>query len=150
MAWDGFASWTPSFYRKLNWLENDCNRGYRSAAVRHHRYPVASSVSITKERLLRILSPGFPSIAIRLTERNEAVLDYLLLRTTVMTGPLMRFSEKARERHGPESFGSFDALVKSLSRRVNKASRASPTKPARPNKQSRSGQAKRKTSHARR
>jgi DNA invertase Pin-like site-specific DNA recombinase len=88
-------------------------------------------------------------IAIRLTERNEAVLGYLLLRTTDMPGPLIRFSENARERHGPESFGSFDALVKSLIRRVTKASRASPTKPARPNQQSRSGQAKRKTGHVR-
>ena len=98
----------------------------------------------------RVYMPTGWMIAIRLTERNEAVLDYLLLRATNMAGPLMRFSEKVRERHGAESFGNFNALVKSLIRRVTRASRASPTKPARPNKRSRSGQAKKKTGHARR
>jgi len=76
------------------------------------------------------LSAGW-IIAIRLGERNEAVLDYLLLPTTDMTGPLMRFTEKARVRSGPERFGSFNALVRSLIRRVTKPSRASPTKSAR-------------------
>jgi hypothetical protein len=39
-------------------------------------------------------------VAIRLGERNKAILDYLLLTTTSSIGRLIRFSEKARARHG--------------------------------------------------
>lgn len=87
-------------------------------------------------------------IAIRLGERNEAVLDYILLRTTDVSGPLMRFTESARVRHGPESFGSFDALVRSLIPRVTKPSSVSLTKPARRNKRLKPRLARRKTDGA--
>jgi hypothetical protein len=88
-------------------------------------------------------------IAIRLGERNEAVLDYLLLRTADVTSPLLRFTESARVRRGLERFGSFDALVKSLIQRVTKPSRVSLTKPARQNRQLKTRPSKRRIGVAR-
>jgi DNA invertase Pin-like site-specific DNA recombinase len=70
-------------------------------------------------------------VAIRLAERNTGVLDYVLLPTTNIAGPLIRFSENARAPQGIERFERFDALVRSLIRRVTTKSRASATKSAR-------------------
>jgi hypothetical protein len=70
-------------------------------------------------------------VAIRLAERNAGLLDYLLLPTTEIAGPLIRFSEKARAPRGIERFEKFDALVRSLIRHVTKKSRVFATKPAR-------------------
>jgi DNA invertase Pin-like site-specific DNA recombinase len=67
-------------------------------------------------------------IAVRLGEHNKAVLDYLLLQPAMTVGPLIRFSEKARTHRGIERFGSFNALVQSLIRRVTTTRRASPAK----------------------
>jgi hypothetical protein len=66
-------------------------------------------------------------VAIRLGERNKAVLDYLLLRVTGREKGLMRFSEKARVARGIDRFEDFDALVRSLIRRAT-ASRIPATK----------------------
>jgi hypothetical protein len=98
----------------------------------------------------RVHLPAGWIVAIRLGEQNEAVLDYLLFQTPGVAGRLIRFSEKARARRGMERFGNFDALIRSLIRRVTKPNCASPTRPARPNKQSRSSQSKRVIGHARR
>ncbi|WP_249128699.1 MULTISPECIES: hypothetical protein [unclassified Bradyrhizobium] len=97
----------------------------------------------------RVGTPEGWIIAVRLGERNEAVLDYLLLRTADVTGSLMRFTERARLRHGPESFETFDALVKTLIRRVTKPGRASPARPAQRKKPLKSTRAKGKTDRAR-
>jgi DNA invertase Pin-like site-specific DNA recombinase len=70
-------------------------------------------------------------VAIRLAERNTGVLDYVLLPTTKIAGPLIRFSEKARAPSGIERFERFDGLVRSLIRRVTRKSRASAAKSAR-------------------
>jgi hypothetical protein len=67
-------------------------------------------------------------VAIRLAERNAGLLDYLLLPTTEIAGPLIRFSEKARAPRGIERFEKFDPLVRSLIRRVTRESRSSATK----------------------
>jgi DNA invertase Pin-like site-specific DNA recombinase len=89
-------------------------------------------------------------VAIRLGEQNEAVLDYLLFQRPRTAGRLIRFSENARARRGMERFGNVNALMRSLIRRVTKPHCASPTRPARSNKQSRSSQSKRVTGRARR
>ncbi|MBR1150441.1 recombinase family protein [Bradyrhizobium sp. JYMT SZCCT0428] len=97
----------------------------------------------------RVGTPEGWIVAVRLGERNEAVLDYLLFRTTDMTGSLTRFTEMARLPHGPESFETFDALVKSLIRRLTRLGRASPARPAQRKKPLKSTRSKEKTDHAR-
>ena len=88
-------------------------------------------------------------VAIRLAEGNKTVLDFVLLPTTEMVGPVMKLSESVRIRRGIHRFDNFDALVRSV-RLISKPSRASPTRPAQPTKQSRSSQPKRSSGRARR
>lgn len=88
-------------------------------------------------------------IAIRLAEGNKAVLDYVLVPTAEMTRPVMKLSERTRVRRGLASFDNFGALAQSITRRVITRSRAFPTKPARPSKQSRSSPSRRKNARAR-
>jgi hypothetical protein len=90
-------------------------------------------------------------VAIRLAEGNQAVLDFLLLPSTEMTGPVLKLSESTRVRRGVRRFDNFGAMVRSVSR-VTKPNRTrvSPTKPARPSKRSRSSRPKRMTGRARR
>lgn len=71
-------------------------------------------------------------IVIRLTERNKDVLDYLLLRSTDIVFPLMRFSEKARARRGLQTFEDFNALLRSLIRKITMGSRVASAKQRRP------------------
>jgi len=73
-------------------------------------------------------------VAIRLTERNADVLDYLLLPTPTTIGPLIRFSETARGSYGIDRFENFDALARSLIRRLTQKNRASATRSARSKK----------------
>jgi DNA invertase Pin-like site-specific DNA recombinase len=89
-------------------------------------------------------------VAIRLAERNISVLDYVLLPTTNIAGPLIRFSEKARASQGIERFERFDALERSLIRRVTRKGRASSTKLALLKQAPISSRPKRKTGHGRR
>jgi DNA invertase Pin-like site-specific DNA recombinase len=98
----------------------------------------------------RVRLPTGWIVAIRLGEQNRAVLDYLLLPTTGIVGPLIRFSEKARARRGLERFGSFNALVRSLIRRVTTTRRASPTKSARLSRVPTPGRTKRTKGHGQR
>jgi DNA invertase Pin-like site-specific DNA recombinase len=89
-------------------------------------------------------------VALRLGDRNNSILDYLLVPTTGADRNTIRFSEKDRVRLGINLFETSDALVRSVSRRVTRLSRVSPTKPSRPNKQSRSNRSKRVTGHGQR
>jgi DNA invertase Pin-like site-specific DNA recombinase len=90
-------------------------------------------------------------VAIRLAEGNQAVLDFLLLPTTEMTGSVVKLSESTRVRRGVRRFDKFDALVRSVSH-VTKPNRTrvSPTKPARPDKGSRASCSKIMSGRARR
>jgi hypothetical protein len=72
-------------------------------------------------------------VTLRLGDRNKSILDYLLMPTTGTDRNTIRFSEKDRVRLGIDLFETSDALVRSVSRRVTRLSRVSPTKPARPN-----------------
>jgi DNA invertase Pin-like site-specific DNA recombinase len=67
-------------------------------------------------------------VAIRLAERNTGLLDYLLLPTQETVRPLIRFSETARGSYGIDRYETFDALARSLIRRITKKSRALETK----------------------
>ena len=89
-------------------------------------------------------------VVIRLGERNQSILDYLLVPTTGTDRDMVRFTEKDRGRLGINRFETSDALVRSVSRRATKLSRASPTKPAQPTKQKRSNRSKRTSDRARR
>jgi DNA invertase Pin-like site-specific DNA recombinase len=89
-------------------------------------------------------------VAIRLGEHNNTILDYLLAPTAGTDGNTIRFTEKDHGRLGMDRFETSDALVRSVSRRVTKPSRASTTKPAQPTKQSRSSQSKRTSGRAQR
>jgi DNA invertase Pin-like site-specific DNA recombinase len=71
----------------------------------------------TIERKVR-LSAGW-IIAVRLGEKNRALLDYLLLPTSSVTRPTLRFTEKARSRYKVERFEKFSALSRSFMRRLS-------------------------------
>jgi len=88
-------------------------------------------------------------VAIRLTEGNRTVLDFVLFPTAEMNRPVMKLSERTRLRREFHRFNNFDALVQSVSR-VTKPSRASQTKLAQPSKQPRSSQAKTTSDRAQR
>ncbi|NOJ43021.1 recombinase family protein [Bradyrhizobium australiense] len=60
------------------------------------------------------------TIAIRLGEKNEAILDYLLLPTPPLTRTWIWFSEKSLAARNIESFANFEAVARSLIRRVKK------------------------------
>jgi DNA invertase Pin-like site-specific DNA recombinase len=62
---------------------------------------------------------------IRLSEHNKAVLDYVLLPTDGTVKRSIRFTERARERHKFHCFKTPDALVRVITRRLAKKSRAS-------------------------
>lgn len=100
--------------------------------------------------LRRTLLPAGWIVAIRLAERNKALLDYLLLPAANIPGPLIRFSESARAKRGIERFRSFDALVRSLIRRVTTTSRSASAKSSRPKRPRTTSHSKRKNGRARR
>jgi hypothetical protein len=66
----------------------------------------------------RVRLPAGWVVAIRLAEHNKNVLDYLLFPTTNFPGPLFRFSESVRARRRIDRYESFDALMRTLTRRV--------------------------------
>ena len=68
------------------------------------------------------LPPGW-IVGIRLTESNNAVLDYLLMPTRALVGRMVKFTEKARCRHKASRFETVDALVRSIIARTIKTNR---------------------------
>jgi DNA invertase Pin-like site-specific DNA recombinase len=58
------------------------------------------------------------TVAVRLSENNREILDYLLLRTEKCEACYLKFSEKARNDHRIERFETFEALALSLILRV--------------------------------
>lgn len=81
----------------------------------------------------KLHSPHGWIIALRLSEHNKSLLDYVLLPTSDRTGLLIRFSETARAARRIERFSSFETLARSLIRRVIAAkSRAAPARQERP------------------
>ena len=62
-------------------------------------------------------------VVIRLGDRNQSILDYLLVPTTGTDRDVIRFSEKDRARLGIVRFETSDALVRSVSGRVARSSR---------------------------
>lgn len=63
--------------------------------------------------------------AIRLSEHNKAVLDYVLLPTDGKVKRTIRFSEAARERRAITCFKTADAPVRAITRRLTRKSHAS-------------------------
>jgi DNA invertase Pin-like site-specific DNA recombinase len=88
--------------------------------------------------------------AIRLTEQNRSVLDYLLLSTDGTSGRAVKFSERARIRRGMRRYETLQALVRAVIRRVTMPSRTSPPKPGQLNKQLKAGRPKAVTGRAQR
>jgi DNA invertase Pin-like site-specific DNA recombinase len=76
----------------------------------------------------RVRQPKGWIVAIRLGEKNVAILDYLLLRSPSFTGAWLWFSEEDRPAHKIERFETFEELARSLVRRVNKGTLRTPTK----------------------
>jgi len=87
-------------------------------------------------------------VAIRLTQ-SKAVLDYLLLPTSELVAPMIKFTEKARSRYKALRFETFDAVVRSIVGRVTRTGRAARTNRARPNRPPRSRRPKRRNKHGR-
>jgi hypothetical protein len=57
-------------------------------------------------------------LALRLGERNKALLDYLLLPATKVETRTVRFSETSRRKYGIDRFETLPSLVRSLIRRI--------------------------------
>lgn len=82
--------------------------------------------------------------AIRLSEHNQAVLDYVLLPTDGAVKRTIRFSEAARARHEIACFKTPGALVRALTRRLTKAGLVSQAKSSPPRRRAKSNQPKTK------
>jgi hypothetical protein len=76
----------------------------------------------------RVRQPIGWTVAIRLGENNEAILDHLLLPSPTFTGAWLWFSEEDCSAHKIERFETIERLARSLVRRVNKATRSTPAK----------------------
>jgi DNA invertase Pin-like site-specific DNA recombinase len=63
-------------------------------------------------------------IALRLGERNKALLDYLLLPAASVATRTVRFSETGRRKYRIDRFDTLQALVRSLIRRIDSVSPA--------------------------
>lgn len=87
--------------------------------------------------------------AIRLSDHNKAVLDYVLLPTDGKVKRTIRFSEAALERRSISCFKTADALVRAVTRRVTKTSRASRAMRVPLSKQPKSSQPETKSGHVR-
>lgn len=87
--------------------------------------------------------------AIRLTEHNKAVLDYVLLPTDGKIKDTIRFTERARIRRGIVRFKTAGALVRAITRRVIEES-SSPANQGRPSRRSKVPPPKARTGRARR
>ncbi|QIP01716.1 recombinase family protein [Bradyrhizobium symbiodeficiens] len=88
--------------------------------------------------------------AIRLSEHNKAVLDYVLLPTDGKVKRTIRFSEAARARRGIMRFKSVSGLVQAITRRLLATRPASTTTPASRTKRSKAAGSKLTGSHGRR
>lgn len=87
--------------------------------------------------------------AIRLTEHNKAVLDYVLLPTDGRVKRTIRFSEAARARNSITCFKTSEALVRAVTRKVTKAASVSRATPELRSKRRKVGQPKTKNGRAR-
>lgn len=67
-------------------------------------------------------------VAIRLGTNSESILDYILLPSPSCAGCWLWISEDNLKTHKIEVFQTFEELARSLVRRVNKATRSTPTK----------------------
>jgi hypothetical protein len=79
----------------------------------------------------RVRQPTGWIVAIRLGEKNEAILDHVLLPSPSFTGAWLWFSEENCVARKIERFETFEQLERSLVRRVNKATRNTLPKPRR-------------------
>jgi DNA invertase Pin-like site-specific DNA recombinase len=80
------------------------------------KYP-GRDVRWTLRKQLR--QPAGWIVAIRLGEKNQAILDYLLLSSAIMTSVQLWFSEDNRSAREIERFETIDELVRSLVSRVS-------------------------------
>jgi len=95
------------------------------------------------------LPPGWIA-AIRLTEDNKSVLDYVLLPTSGQDRQQTRFSERVRIKRSIEQFDTAHELARSLSLRLTKKGRVSQTTRAPLSKRPKVSPPKPKSGHARR
>ncbi|QIO32779.1 recombinase family protein [Bradyrhizobium sp. 1(2017)] len=88
--------------------------------------------------------------AIRLSEHNKTVLDYVLLPTDGKVKRTIRFSEAARARRGILRFKTIHGLVQAIIRRLTKVRPPSQATPAPRNKRPRAARSKTRGAHERR
>ena len=89
------------------------NVSFRVARWMHDSHPWHAPYW-TVER--KKLTPGWV-VAIRLAAQNKALLDYLLLPSSLVTGQTLRFTETGRIRLTIDRFEHFSSLSRSLVRR---------------------------------
>lgn len=87
--------------------------------------------------------------AIRLSQHNQAVLDYVLMPTDGTVKRTIRFSETARERRAIVCFKTPDALVRAITRRLIKTGRVFRAKSSPPSRRAKSNPQKAKGVRAR-
>ncbi|MGY3549427.1 MULTISPECIES: recombinase family protein [unclassified Bradyrhizobium] len=88
--------------------------------------------------------------AIRLSDHNKAVFDYVLFRTDGKVKRTIRFSEAARARRGILRFKTANGLVQAITRQLTKKARASPATPALRTKRPKAKQSSTRTVRGRR
>ncbi|MCK1737070.1 recombinase family protein [Bradyrhizobium sp. 138] len=94
--------------------------------------------SIEREACL----PGGWIAAIRLSEHNKAVLDYVLLPTDGKVKRTIRFSEAARAQRGIVRFKTISGLVQAITRRLLRTRSNSQATPAPRNKKPKAARSK--------
>jgi hypothetical protein len=80
-------------------------------------------------------------VAIRMSEHNRSVLDYVIMPTARNDSNMIRFREKGRAKHGVTYFKTEGELVRSVVRLVTRARRTAPLHqqpPSQPGRRSRS------------
>lgn len=86
--------------------------------------------------------------AIRLSEHNKSVLDYVLLPTDGRVKRTIRFSERARAHREIARYETSEALVRAITRRIARRGRAFPATPTAPSTPSRSSRPKTRSARA--
>ncbi|UPK18894.1 recombinase family protein [Bradyrhizobium sp. 131] len=78
----------------------------------------------------RVRRPKGWVVAVRLGEKNAAIVDYVLMPSTSLSfkGPVFWFSERSRASQKIERFDTFEELSRVLVRRINKELRSSATR----------------------
>jgi DNA invertase Pin-like site-specific DNA recombinase len=112
------ADWPASFDRLTRYVRLSDTVNISFGVAKCHKW-ADRTIHWTLRRRARV-PPGW-LIALRLNEKNDAILDLMLLPSTSLTAKSFSISEKSRVASKIECFGTFQELVSTLARRVGNA-----------------------------